>query len=422
MKIISYTGFIIFILIILSGYSSYEIYKYENQKKSLKEDKVILASVKYGIFNAEEWQRILTNILKKKIDEIELGDIYNEDLTNQIEDYLENTIDTIEQDFKASIPYYIPPTLVESLSAGFFESLHERVPYLTDQIFAFLEDEEAKEYVKAYIIELLDDYAMETISEEEDSTLSKLYHIYNTRNKDELAEAIEEELQLVEKHGKPFKIILAISCILLLILLFLSNKLTRVDYLVLFIFSIPYLLLGVSLPMLEIDARLASVSFYMLGEPITFENQILYYNSKSILQVFRILFDHPDFWIKVTGVLVILFSVFFPVLKLIASIAFLFFEKNRSNRFLQAFVFKIGKWSMADVFVVAIFMSFLGFQGILSDQMGSIEGLSEEINMITTHESNLLFAFYSFLAFVVISVLASSKLHNGIYRKDNESR
>jgi hypothetical protein len=201
-----------------------------------------------------------------------------------------------------------------------------------------------------------------------------------------------------------------------------NNKLTRNDYFLIFLFSLPYLILGVSLPMIEIDARLESISFYMLGEPITFENQILYYNSKSILEVFRILFIHPDFWIKVTGVLVILFSVFFPVFKLVASISYLFIKKTRNKLAIKTLVFKIGKWSMADVFVVAIFMSFLGFRGILSDQMGSIEGISEEINMITTHQSNLLLAFYAFLAFVMISVLASFKLHRFAFEEDSGSK
>jgi uncharacterized paraquat-inducible protein A len=32
-------------------------------------------------------------------------------------------------------------------------------------------------------------------------------------------------------------------------------------------------------------------------------------------------------------------------------------------------VFKTGKWSMADVIVVAIFMAYIGFSGIVGEQL-----------------------------------------------------
>ena len=34
------------------------------------------------------------------------------------------------------------------------------------------------------------------------------------------------------------------------------------------------------------------------------------------------------------------------------------------------FVLKSGKWSMADVMVVAIFMAYIGFNGIITSQFG----------------------------------------------------
>ena len=44
------------------------------------------------------------------------------------------------------------------------------------------------------------------------------------------------------------------------------------------------------------------------------------------------------------------------------------------GRVVNFFAFHSGKWSMADVTVVAIFMAYIGFNGILDDQMESLNG------------------------------------------------
>ena len=45
---------------------------------------------------------------------------------------------------------------------------------------------------------------------------------------------------------------------------------------------------------------------------------------------------------------------------------------KKLNKIVRFLVFKSGKWSMADVMVVAIFMSYIGFTGIISSQLGPV--------------------------------------------------
>jgi uncharacterized paraquat-inducible protein A len=73
-------------------------------------------------------------------------------------------------------------------------------------------------------------------------------------------------------------------------------------------------------------------------------------------------------------------------------------------------VFKTGKWSMADVMVVAIFMSYIGFSGILTEQLGQLEGLTNKIDILTTNKSSLQIGFFLFTSFVILSLLVSQKL------------
>jgi len=73
-------------------------------------------------------------------------------------------------------------------------------------------------------------------------------------------------------------------------------------------------------------------------------------------------------------------------------------------------VFRSGKWSMADVMVVAIFMAFIGFKGILDEQMNQLGNISQSMDMLTTSNTELQAGFFLFTCFVVLSLLISQRL------------
>ena len=65
------------------------------------------------------------------------------------------------------------------------------------------------------------------------------------------------------------------------------------------------LLVGLTTTMIEVDARIKSLNFFLLGTNISFKNQVLFFQSKSIVDVVRILIQNPAF----------MFQYFFPVCK-----------------------------------------------------------------------------------------------------------
>ena len=66
---------------------------------------------------------------------------------------------------------------------------------------------------------------------------------------------------------------------------------------------------------------------------------------------------------------------------------------------------------MADVFVIAIIMAFIGFEGIVTDQLSQLKNVSESVDILTTNNSSVLFGFFSFTAFVVVSIAISHRIH-----------
>jgi hypothetical protein len=150
--------------------------------------------------------------------------------------------------------------------------------------------------------------------------------------------------------------------------------------------------------------------FTLLGEDVTFADQVLYYRSKSILEVVAVMLSQGKFDIMAVGSLVLLFSVIFPTAKLLASLACVYRPALKENGFVGFLVFRTGKWSMADVMVVAIFMSYIGFTGILSEQLRQLERITRTVDIIATNQSALQSGFFLFTAFAILSLVIAQKM------------
>ena len=62
---------------------------------------------------------------------------------------------------------------------------------------------------------------------------------------------------------------------------------------------------------------------------------------------------------------------------------------------------------MADVNVVAIFMAYIGFKGILDSQLSSLNMQTDSLASISTNETTLQPGFILFVAFVLFGMILS---------------
>ncbi len=123
----------------------------------------------------------------------------------------------------------------------------------------------------------------------------------------------------------------------------LRNKLA----LVLILTSLGCLYPGLTEPMMNIYA---GAKLPLVGELVFFDE------TQSIIQSIRALHINDNTFV---AFLILLFSVLVPVLKALLLFIALWMRPSRPRSFLYGFVALIGKWSMADVFVVGVFIAFL---------------------------------------------------------------
>jgi hypothetical protein len=169
--------------------------------------------------------------------------------------------------------------------------------------------------------------------------------------------------------------------------------------------SILLLLMGISLPMIDIDARINSVDFNLFEQDISFEEQVVFYQSKSILDVTQNLLESKGLDLKIVGIMILCFSVIFPALKLILGFFFVNFNNLRNNSLVKGLIFYLGKWSMADVFVVALFMSYIGFHGLFGNQLEALERNKGGFAIETVNYTSLAPGIIFFSSYCILSIV-----------------
>lgn len=88
---------------------------------------------------------------------------------------------------------------------------------------------------------------------------------------------------------------------------------------ILSVISLIFLYVGVQLPMIYVDARLNAFEFVLLNQSLNFDQQSIFFQSKSILDVTQTLLEGRTIDLKIVGILVLCFSIVFPIIKLVLS-------------------------------------------------------------------------------------------------------
>ena len=70
---------------------------------------------------------------------------------------------------------------------------------------------------------------------------------------------------------------------------------------------------------------------------------------------------------------------------------------------------------MADVMVVAIFMAYVGFDGIIGSQLDHLTESSKPVEIFTTNGTGLLGGFYLFLCFCLSSLVLSELIQKSAH-------
>ncbi len=412
------------LLAILLGFCAYQgtqLVKLQSEQTTLKNDFAEINRINYGLFNVDLWKDKALSIFQDKIADFKINpDIYKE-LDVQLQVYLRAlhkeyivsgklVNQLLEEASKGSKINKMFLKLIKDNVHDFVDNmdLKSKIPMIAKELAKELKKNEPT--IKGFLEEELNGMLFDETSQiEYTDPRDVLYKKYEVQDYKACSQKIAPQIERLEESiSEKLKLIygLLIGAALFWFLLyrFVGYKLLVVG---LTIISMILLYLGVILPMIDIDARLNEFSFNIIGNNITFDQQVLYFQSKSILDVTWTLLEGTGIDLKIVGLLILLFSIVFPFFKLLLSTLFLFVEKIEQSKLAQNVIFYLGKWSMADVFVVAMFMAYIGFYGLVTSQMGEIAPNDGGYAVETLNYSKLSPGALFFTSYCILSIITS---------------
>jgi hypothetical protein len=403
-----------FVLVIASAVLCQQIISNSIAGQIDKNDHAELNHVKYGLFSIDEWKRQIGPILTGEINKLSLSTTNEEALRKHLEVLLNTVIDQIDKKIREGNSGTAGGQVKQAFINVFInlDDIKKGIPEYADSILHEMTKPETKRQIKTILSDQLQEYSSLTFDTRETAQMRRILLRMDAKDiegaKIKLSREISAKGSLISIE---VILLIILSAILFAMSGFSKQPLLPARYFLLVLSLVLLLTAGVTTPTIDMEAKISQMRFMVMGHPIHFENQVLYFQSKSILDVFWIMITDPAVQMKLVGLLLITFSILFPLAKLILSLVHYYnYRGARENRVIQFFVLKSGKWSMADVMVVAIFMAYLGFNGIITSQLGQLSAEGQELVVLTTNGTSLQPGYYLFLTYTLLALFFSGFL------------
>jgi len=168
------------------------------------------------------------------------------------------------------------------------------------------------------------------------------------------------------------------------------------------VISIFFVFVGLVLLYFGITESMINITLsYFIDAGIKSFEGTIFSTSRSILETSKNLIENDKVFV---GIMILSFSCIVPFIKTILILSL--HSKKLSNQKVKTILNAISKWSMADVFVVAIFLVFLATDGVntLQEEQFSMIGMSLNVKVNALMTSEFQNGFYYFLSYCLLSI------------------
>ncbi|MCJ7681622.1 MAG: paraquat-inducible protein A, partial [Candidatus Aminicenantes bacterium] len=396
-----------------------------DRSRDLKLDLAEINHIRYGLLDPDEWARVIADILPKKIEKFEFSFDNRDALQSSISRVLDQIILEVDgiirkrnkeghlfQRLIGGIKQMATDSLID------IQDLRNHLPEFTEIVMKELDSEENRKRLKEYLFESLRSLSKGTSDQPDMTRLNNILSRHDCTDREACRELLKKKISALSLRPAVYFFVLILLGAGLFVLSWTGGM--RHFSVWLLIFSCLILLVGGLLtPMIEVEAKISELRFELMGEPVVFENQVLYFRSKSILDVVRILLRAGYLNSFLVGAAILLFSILFPLAKLLTTFFYYYDVRGwKNNRLVKSITLHSGKWSMADVFVVAMLMAYLGFSGIITHQLDILETMGGSTDILTTNGTSLQWGFGLFFAFCIANLFLSSFIQKASAKKN----
>jgi len=402
------------------AWCGYQVHELSRVQERIKRDYMTVNSVSFGLLSVDEWRENIIAAAHEQIEKFKLTPQQNADLKKEIEEILNGVVNkaisSIEKPQKSiggKLKKFAFKVMVNK------DKLKSQVPAYAQKIIDEINKPSSYNRLKRIAQAELDSLGSQIYDSSkvaETILMDSLFKKYGVTDKESFETRTAEGLERIRKETYNWAYGMLGGVLLIIFVWWLVRNKPEVHtplYILSIISALILLIVGLTTTMIQIDARIATMDFHLLGQDVKFKNQVLFFQSKSIVDVVKILVDTGKIDSMIVGVLILIFSILFPMTKLFSTGIYMLNKKKwAKNKVIHFFAFESGKWSMADVLVIAILMTYIGFNGIVNSTLSDLNLDNGTITSITTNNTSILPGYLIFIGFVFYSFTLSYILKN----------
>jgi len=224
-------------ILLLTGISflGVTVYKTETEKRKTKEDLIELSKIKYGLFSVDEWKRILSEIITKKIEDFNLEGANREKMRDEISTFLFKQINEFEERYFEENGQTFLGILKSGVAAvtGTFGELKKNIPTFTEEILNFMNKPKNRRAIREFIIKKLNEYADKTFAKIDYTVHDQIIAEYGFENRDAAVAGLKLKIEQLDNKNRPYQAGLIILGIITGLFLGFSKRFSKVEYLLL---------------------------------------------------------------------------------------------------------------------------------------------------------------------------------------------
>ncbi|MGN6396050.1 MAG: paraquat-inducible protein A [Mucilaginibacter sp.] len=401
------------VLLAVEAWCGYRLYHFAKQQQRLKQDYSVVNSITFGIFSVDSWRDKISGVLDSQVNAFHVTKKQKKELQAQVEKQLHqlvaNTADEINKPQK-SLGGKLKKLAFNAVVD--VDTLQALVPSFAHTIVLRLTNPASTNRLKGIVTGKLDQLEQQTYdstAEAYHTLIVHLYKKYRVVDANRLNQTLVQQVKAVHRISYQYAYAMFACVLLALGLWWLLRKQVHLQtmlFVISLLLALVLLLVGISAPIIEVDARIGTMHFQILGQEVGFQNQVLFFQSKSLTGIVSTLIAQTKPDAVLVGILIMLFVIILPVLMLVATgLHVSCGNKISDNKVIKYLALESGKWNMADVMVVGIMMTYIGLNGILKSQLSGLNMHGGGLTLVTTNNSYLQPGYLVFVGYVIYETL-----------------
>jgi hypothetical protein len=407
------------VLLFGEAWYGYHLQQLSIQQEQIRRDYSTVNSITFGLFSVDKWSDKLGDVINGQVSDFNVSPAQKKALQAQVGQQLNGLIDKELADInkpQKSLIGRIKKLAVDKLVNE--DQVHALVPSFAKTIVDKVTSPVNTKRVKNIVTSKLNDLEAQTYDSTEaiaNAVNAYMYHKYNVADSGQFSRVVSSRLASIRVVSYN-DMYLMLGCVLAALLLWLLMRNMAHLHATLFfmslLFAVVLLAVGITSSIIAVDAQLQTFNFTIAGQNLSFNNQDLFFQSKSILQIIQTLVNQPKPDTIIVGSLMLLFIIILPAVRIIAKgIHILGNKALAENKAVLYLAFESAKWDMADVMVVGTLMTYIGLNGILRSELSEIEFHTSSLNTTTANYTSLQPGYFVFVSYVVFAIILAAILN-----------